>query len=507
MNRALAQARAIWKQLGVNQRVTIVLLVFGVIAGVATLVVWSQRPNFEFLFSDLEPADMDRIVQLAKEDGVPYRLANNGSAILVPSARKYELRMKAYGKGLVQGAPGLDKLGENAWTDSPDDRLMKHRALMQGELVKTITSLDQVIWANVQIAKPKESPFIRETRPVTAAITLRLRPGSQLSRQQIMGIQNLVAAAIEGLDPQNVTIIDSSGAMLTRPAGKDGAGVDGTLAEHRRSVEEGLMKKAQAMLDRVLGPDRALVAITAEIETQEVVQETNEIDPDSKVTVHESVKNKSSGPAGGAKAASVTADESSEVTYQFGRRISKTRRLPGAVKRLSVAAQVDPYFTGPDGKEAELSDKEMEDIAESIKNAVGFTAAAPRNDTFQLTRIRFHRGPAGTAFGPAGEAASPSYVLALRFASAPVALIIAFLFARMFMRRSRPVSRPVTIQTADGASVVVSADYSKEGEAKTAQEEAERQQKIELRRRVSAALKKDPAGAARLVQMWLRADK
>ncbi|HRU06019.1 MAG TPA: flagellar M-ring protein FliF C-terminal domain-containing protein, partial [Candidatus Brocadiia bacterium] len=238
-----------------------------------------------------------------------------------------------------------------------------------------------------------------------------------------------------------------------------------------------------------------------------IVQETNEIDPDSKVAVHESVKNKSSSPGAGGKAASITADESSEVTYQFGRRISKTRRLPGAIKRLSIAAQIDPYFTGPDGKEAELSEKEIEDIAESIKNAVGFTAAAPRNDTFQLTRIRFHRAPAGTAFGPAGEATAPPYVLILRFASAPIALIIAFLFARMFMRRSRPVSRPVAVQTADGATVVLPAEYGKEGEAKTAQEEAERQQKIELRRRVAAALKKDPAGAARLLQMWLRAEK
>ena len=167
------------------------------------LICLARQPSYELLYSDLEEKDMAQVVGYLKDSKVPYQIAAGGKALMVPEGQKYDLRIALANKGLMTGnRVGLELWEAPGWGTSPlAEQMMKRRAI-QGELARTIMHIEQIAWADVQIAQSEPSLFAEDQRQTTAAITLKLRPGQSLNAVQVGGIARLVAASVEGLDTE-----------------------------------------------------------------------------------------------------------------------------------------------------------------------------------------------------------------------------------------------------------------------------------------------------------------
>ena len=203
MGSLFKQVAAIWNKLGINQKVSLLLVALGVIAGGVVLVCLARQPSYELLYSDLEEKDMAQVVGFLKDSKVPYQISAGGKALMVPEGQKYDLRIALANKGLMTGnRVGLELWEAPGWGTSPlAEQMMKRRAI-QGELARTIMHIEQIAWADVQIAQSEPTLFAEDQRQTTAAITLKLRPGQSLNGVQVGGIARLVSASVEGLEPE-----------------------------------------------------------------------------------------------------------------------------------------------------------------------------------------------------------------------------------------------------------------------------------------------------------------
>ncbi|MDI3280891.1 MAG: flagellar basal-body MS-ring/collar protein FliF, partial [Bacillota bacterium] len=275
LRRVRAQAEEFWKSLSPSRRT---MLIAGVAALVGTLVLigsLSSRPHFVPLFTRLEPQDAGLIVAKLKEAGIPYKLEANGTAILVPEEHVYETRLSMASQGLPRGGVfGFELFNETQLGTTDFERRLKYNWALQGELTRTIRNLSEVEDARVHIVLPERSLFVQEEKEPTASVLLKLKPYAQLTEEQIRGIAHLLAGSVEGLKPENVTILDSSGNILSEFLADEvkdrqpGSFSDRKLAaqmQARRDLERELSRSVQTMLERVFGPGRVVARVSAEL--------------------------------------------------------------------------------------------------------------------------------------------------------------------------------------------------------------------------------------------------
>src|SRR5579885_3424585 len=222
--------------LSVRQRITIAMVALLAGAGIYALIAWQRESDFRPLFTGLGSEDAGGIVQKLKESGVEYRLSESGNAVLVPSARVPELRLSLAAAGLPKngriGFELFDKtnLGATEFTEH-----VNYKRALEGELERSVMSLAEVEQARVHLTLPKESVFLDQQQPAKASVMVKLR--SPMSPQNVAAVTNLVASAVEGLNPDSVSVVDMEGALLSRPkrasAGADGSEVTSESLEIR----------------------------------------------------------------------------------------------------------------------------------------------------------------------------------------------------------------------------------------------------------------------------------
>jgi len=490
MEKTFAQLLAVWKKLGINQKVTILLMMGAAVAGLAGVVYVSRRPSYELLYADLEEKEMAQVVDFLKESKVPFRVAAGGRAIMVPEGSKYDLRLSLANKGIAtNGHVGLELWESPGWGASPlAERMMKRRAL-QGELARTIMHIEQVAWADVQIAQPEPSLFVEDRKPVTAAITLKLKPGRTLRPDQVAGICRLVAGSVEGLEPDNVTVIDEQGNLLSRPRSDAVSAAASDLQEYQRNYEEYLAAKAQALLDRALGPGRSVVRVSAILDMDRISETRETYDAESRVPLTEKIVSKSTT---GQTTSSSQSEEVTETTYQVPKTVRTVQNAPGSVKQLHVALAIDPTFTGEDGQEKTLSQDELDKLATLVKRAVGLDET--RQDTFQMTALPFIRPPRPDTGAALEKDRNREYVLQIvKYASSALGVLIFVGFAALALRR---ISRAMRSAPAAPAGTAYNIGLDLTGlEGGNGQ--------AELRHRVREVMARDPVTAARVIQRWL----
>jgi len=490
MAQTFEQIAAIWKKLGVNQKATLIFLLVAFIGGIAALVHLSRRPSYELLYADMSEKDVAQVVSFLKESEVPFRVAGGGTSVLVAEGQKYDMRMALAEKGIQPGSgDGLELFdGGGFVTTQLAEQMLKRRAI-QGELARTIMRLDQVEWANVQIAQPEKSVFAEDQQPATASIALQIAPARSLSPGQVAGICQLVAGSVEGLDPENVRIIDTRGNILSAPGG-DGPGTEARdFQGYRQAYEDYLAGKAQALLNRALGPERSVVKVSAVIDMDRRSETERTFGDKDQVTLREKTSTTSStGGEGG------STEETIDATYDYPSKSTTLETAPGRVKRLDVALIVDPYYTDAEGNEAELTPQEITDLEDLVKGAVGFDAA--RGDTCKSSRMRFHRVVEETYDDEIKEQHSKEFILEIaKYSSSVLAVIVFVIFAGVVLKRisrstaassqSAAASMPEFMMTAGTASLESGNGLSK------------------VRNRVRDIMSGDPAAAARLLQRWI----
>ncbi len=372
-------------------------------------------PSYGLLYSDLDPRDSGQIVQKLEAQNIPYQLRGDGTQILVPTDQVARLRIAMAEGGLPHGGSVgyeiFDK-GEALGTSSFVQNLNHLRAL-EGELARTISSIDTVQAARVHLVLPQRELFSREKQEPSAAIVIKTRGAEHLGKMQVAAIQHLVAAAVPGLRPGRVSIADSEGTLLARGTDDGGAnpGSGGMNSEEMRvNYETRLSRSVEEMLERSVGPGKARVEVHADMDFDRVTTNSESFDPDGQVVRStQSVNETSSNSEGGDQPVTVAnnlpdaqanknavggqskSGRNEETTnYEITKTVKSQVREGGVVKRLSVAVLVDGvYAAGTDGTKAyqPRSPEEMKQLDSLVRTAIGFDEK--RGDNIQVVNLRF----------------------------------------------------------------------------------------------------------------------
>jgi flagellar M-ring protein FliF len=384
-----------------------------VVLGLAVFAyVRASTPPMRPLFTDLAFDDSAAIVRELDSRDVDYELRGEGSVILVPADRVLALRMDLAETGLPAGGSvgyeifdSGDGLGATSFVQN-----LNHLRALEGELARTIRTIDRVRFARVHLVLPERKLFERESTEPSASIALKLR--GALSAGQIRAIQHLVASAVKDLKPGRVSVVDDRGELLANGAGDDAQMFASTLEERRVALEERLKSQVEAIVTSVVGPGKARVQVSAEIETARVTDTRDIFDPEGRVlrssqTREEetssvdrqgsdavSVGNELPGVGasqGAAEGSEENATTSEEITnYEISKRTTTEIREAGGVRRLSVAVLVDGlYSDGTNGQPvyAERPQQQLDQIATLVRTAIGSDES--RGDTVEVVNLRF----------------------------------------------------------------------------------------------------------------------
>ena len=375
-------------RLSAGQRVAIGAVILGSILLLIVIARWASQPDYALLFGRLEPAAADQVVEALRDQDTPYQLREGGSAIYVPRSEVYELRLHFAGQGIVSDGPAGYELFDQGTLGMTDfmQKLNFKRAL-EGELARTISSIRQVEASRVHLVMPERSPFRKTQAQPSASVVVQQAGAARLTEAQVEGIGVLVAGAVEGLAPSDVTVLDTRGTLLSRPnIGIPGVAASSEQLRAQRAMETHMAEKGQSMLDQVLGPGNAIVRVAATLDFDRAATERELIDPESATVVSEERLDEE----GRAQNAN-----SSVRNFEVSRTKERLEKSVGGVSYLTVSVILNQKVASTSEAEAEpspifYSERDIENVEALVKNAVGFNL--DRGDRFAIYQTRFDTG-------------------------------------------------------------------------------------------------------------------
>ena len=374
-------------------------------------------PRMELLYGEMDMADASRIVKQLESSNIPFEIKANGSQILVPSDQVLKLRVTL----AQQGLPGGGSVGYELFDKSNAlgttnfiQNINLVRAL-EGELARTIRSINNVGTARVHLVLPKRELFSREKRKATASIILNMQGGIRLDREQVQAVQHLVAAAVPGLTPSHISIVDNKGSLLA-PGFEDTNSPSAQSAkadQRRRAFEANLERTITELVEKTVGFGRVFSEVTAEMDFDRINTTEEQFDPDGQVvrsttsseasansteaeeaavSVGTNLPDSTLGTGEGANASTSETRTEETVNFEISKKIVNHVRDTGVIKRLSVAVLVDGTLVPAEDPEAEptyqpRSEEEMELLATLVRGSIGFDA--DRGDTVEVVNMRF----------------------------------------------------------------------------------------------------------------------
>ena len=417
----LLPLKTIFDGLSTGKKISFVLISGSILAGFVYLLIWLGRPEMRPLYSNLSSEDAGRIVESLKADKIPYQVAS-GNTILVPADKVFETTMTMASRGLPQGGGVGFEIFDNPRLGMTEfEQNVNYQRALQGELSRTIGRFSEIRSCRVHIVMPTESIFVEQEKPASASVILDLLPGKQLNRSEIQGIVHLVSASVPGLPQDQVTIVDGNGNMLSAGAGGAGLGpAGGDYLEHQQQVEQKLGIRVKTMLDEVLGPGRAIVRVSCELDYRKQEVKEEKYDPEKVARSEQVSSTTSNSPAelavgvpgvlsnmtdtgkGAAGPAEKTAFQKQEKTsnYEISKITRHTIDQVGQIRRISVAVIVDGTYKAveaengkgdgaPAAEYVPRSDAEMDALAKIVQRAVNFNA--DRGDQVDVVNIPFEK--------------------------------------------------------------------------------------------------------------------
>ena len=510
---------AVWQKIGLMQRALLVAIVLACVITGALLTQWATRPEMRLLFGNLDIDESSRIAEKIGEKNVPYEIRNGGRSLFVPADQLYTLRAALARDGLIpkSGEPGYELFDNEKIGVSPLVQKMNYNRALQGELAKTIQVFDGIEFARVHIVRPEQTMFTAGGEKASASVMVRVRPGWKINPVTITAIQNLVAGAVEGLGPEQVTIADSNGTMLSSSSGNDTfVGGANTYKDYKAAVEKEMTDRLLRSLDMVLGAGRATILASAMLDmTQETVVSTTY---EKGIPIEELIDESSTIQEGLASEEGQTASPGS--TEKTGSTVSKymlpetrtTRTtVPGQITGWSVSAVVDlsrpktPAKTG-EGTEGDAADAAgeqsallmtEEDVKQIIQTAIG-SLLKPEHLT--VKHVPFNRPPAQTsAESGFGFENLERYIEIARQSSMGIMAVCALLALKIFTRAGRKVA-------AEGA-VVAGAKALGAGAAGMLPAGSGEETVLAIRRQISSQLHENPEQVRQLFASWLTEDR
>ncbi|MGG5888103.1 flagellar basal-body MS-ring/collar protein FliF [Falsiroseomonas sp. HC035] len=460
---------------------------------VAMLALRASEPPMALLYGDLDPRDAGQMVAALERARIPHRLAAGGAQLMVPESEVPRIRLMLARDGLPSGGSvgyEIFDRGESLTTTPFQQDVNRLRAL-EGELSRTIRGLAGVRTARVHLVLPRREPFSRERGEAQASVVLGMQGAQRLDREGVQAVLHLVAAAVPGLRPQGISIVDSRGELLARGGqALAGPAAAQTGEELRRNAELRLARAVEELLERTLGPGRVRAEASVEMDFDRV-QTTEEIfDPENQVprstqSATESNRTRESGgvsvanqlPGADANANGPRSEQSRQeetTNFEIGRTTRNILREQPALKRVSLAVLVDGVWEPqPDGAPARFRERNADEIARILslaRSAIGFNEQ--RGDKVEVVSLRFAEPPlaemTSEGFSILGQALPPavmgrvveSAILAL------VALAAILLVGRPVANRLVLAMTPAPVMVGVGGTQV---SFATEAEAALAQ--------------------------------------
>ncbi|MBL7202918.1 MAG: flagellar M-ring protein FliF [Desulfobacteraceae bacterium] len=494
-NELSSQLKALFKNLTLAKRFTLIAFVGGTIIGFILLMNWAGSPDFQVLYSNLGPEDAGAIVAELKEKRIPYKISSNGSSILAPSEQIYDLRLELATNSLPRGSGVGFEIFDNAKLGMTEFvQNVNYQRALQGELSRTIDRIDGIESSRIHLVMPSKSLFIEEDTPATASVILKLRSGRWLSKDQVQAIVHLVSSSISGLNPENITIVDNYGKMLSGTKDKSGTGqISSDQLALQEKMEKGLENKIQTMLETALGAGKAIARVSCSLDFKREEKTEELYQPDNKAIRSEQLFSERSGgqesiPSGvpgilsNTQAKESVQDEEDKtlaagqspgavqvqktetstggqsfvkqdrtVNYEISKVTSHIVEPFGRLKSVSVAVIVDGIRKSvvEKDKRAEWkyfprTDDEMAKLEKIVKRAINFDAR--RGDSVEVVNLPFE--PLMTIEDEEDETAEgwlsglKDYAPSVKIVSLSIFLLLSFIFV------IRPVIRWLTANSA-----------------------------------------------------------
>ncbi|HVU31958.1 MAG TPA: flagellar basal-body MS-ring/collar protein FliF, partial [Opitutaceae bacterium] len=479
----------LWKQLGLNQRVSLVVAALAVVGGLIGVVLWSQRPDYQLLYARLGDKDAAAVISYLESQNIPHQVTAGGTAVEVPSTMVYKLRMDLASKGLPAGeGVGFEIFDKGQFGLSDFVQRTNYLRAVQGELARTIMQLQGVRAARVMIVQPENRLLLTEQGVKATASVFVDVGGGRLDLDQVNAIRHLVANAVQGLTPDQVAVVDNRGRTLSEELKEDPTlGAASSQIRYREQVEDYFSKKVQSMLAAVIGPGNAVVRVSADIDTDATTTNSEKWNPDGQVvrseTSNDDTTNSTETHAtGGATGVSANVPEKAgstpetarpisqsdqtrktkTVTYEIDRTTTSVTRTPGAIRSLTAAVIIAPRMVTPpapigaDGKPGptppaqpqKRSQQELDALRQIVINALGIKPAPGQSldSLVTLQEEAFQAPEAITADSavPVEARVEGWFDLASRWGAVAGAALVLLVFWRLF-KRQKPEAVPIEV--------------------------------------------------------------
>jgi len=501
-----------------KKKVSLIAVIVITIALMAGIMLWSERVDYQVLYSNLTQEDAGQVINKLKEMKVLYRV--DGNAIYVPSSKVYELRLELAAEGLPQGGGvGFEIFDKNQLGVTEFVQRLNYIRALQGELARTIRQLSEVDQARVHIAIPERTIFTERQEKPTASIVLKLKSGRVLSQGQIGGIVHMVSGSVEGMSPEQVTIIDNMGNMLSKPSDGDVV-ADAKQRDYQKSVDKDYETKLVSMLEGIVGKGKAIVRASTKIDYSQVEKTEESYDPDT-IAMRSVQRNKENtvgaAPGGipgalsnqpgqqaaaGASAPNSSQKQSENINYEVSRSVSKIIQPRGEVKSISVAVLVDGTYKKEKDKQVyqARSEAELQKYDEIIKAAIGFNKE--RGDQVIVENVPFETVPE--------EVEKTDYlrvVISVLKYMVPLVLIVLIIFfvikPVIETLKALPEARGLPGGLPPAAGVAGVGGVGGLGLGGIEEEALEATSKEGMKAKVTDVVKKDPRRAASILKEWL----
>lgn len=567
----LNEALERFKALPPNKKFLFYGAVAALFAVVVATVMMNREPAYKILFANLADRDGGQVTAALQQLNVPYQLGAGG-VISVPADQVYDVRLKLAAQGLPKASGvGFELMDNQKFGISQFAEQVNYQRSIEGELARTIESIEAVQSARVHIATPKQSVFVRDQQPTTASVMLNLYPGRVLDPGQIAGILHLVSSAVPNLHLKDVTIVDQDGNLLSQSPDLDNGagGLDSRQLKYMHQVEDDYTKRIEAILEPIFGKGNAHAQVSATLDFSQVEQTSETYRPNSSPNpsatrsqqIVEKLNNASTQPTGvpGALSNQPPSAASAPITlppgalpgtqtlsgkplgqngaverdittnYEVDKTISHTTLPQGILKRLTAAVVVN-YRSLPDRngelKPTPLTAQEMQQVNNLVREAIGFNQS--RGDSVNVVNAAFADAvPQETMQEKALSFLSDNGITLLKYLLVAIAALYLLLgvvrpVIREVMRPPKPEPAPGSIEAAaaameqGGTLLAVAGDEELVDENGQPLSEEERNQDPRYLQRKQYAdniesareiVKADPRMAAQIIKEWISADE
>ncbi len=404
----------LFKEWPLNRKIALGVITALSIAVFSFLIIQARVADYQLLYANLSEADAGSVVNWLKTKDIPYQLKNGGKNIWIGVEKIYDTRLDLAANGLPRGGDvGFEIFDKQSFALTDYVQKVNHTRALQGELARTITSLDPVESTRVHLAIPEKHLFKNQQKNPTASVIVSLAHGRQLDPDQVQGILHLVAGSITGLTPENVKIIDSNGVVLDGQNKRDSEElltID--MLSFQQDVEQRLQMRAQDLLDTIMGKNKAMVRVTADLDFSKVEKTQELYDAEEPVVRSEQINQESNGTqtTGGipgvqsnlqgniaelGNAEPPSMKSSRTTNYEISKTISKIVNPVGTIKSLSVSILVADRQVSGDGSEkptsVPLTDEELKSIEKMVTSALGIIPE--RGDIINVVSMPFSEQP------------------------------------------------------------------------------------------------------------------